>query len=99
MTDDTLLPFDLPAVRGKKLPVDFAGGRPVNPTPACCCARRSAGSACAGGLLRRCLMAATRVASGMRCSSWPSGNSVVAVNLHEVVHSVALREADVAKRQ
>ncbi len=26
MTDDTLLPFDLPAVRRKKLTVDFAGG-------------------------------------------------------------------------
>jgi hypothetical protein len=26
MTDDTLLPFDLPAVRRKKLTVDFEGG-------------------------------------------------------------------------
>jgi hypothetical protein len=26
MTDDTLLPFDLPAVRRKKLTVDFDGG-------------------------------------------------------------------------
>ena len=26
MTDDTLLPFDLPAVHRKKLTVDFAGG-------------------------------------------------------------------------
>jgi Transposase DDE domain group 1 len=26
MTDDTQLPFDLPAVRRKKLTVDFAGG-------------------------------------------------------------------------
>ena len=26
MTDDTLLPFDLPAVRRKKLTIDFNGG-------------------------------------------------------------------------
>jgi hypothetical protein len=26
MTDDTLLPFDLPAVRREKLTVDFEGG-------------------------------------------------------------------------
>jgi hypothetical protein len=26
MNDDTLLPFDLPSVRRKKLTVDFAGG-------------------------------------------------------------------------
>jgi hypothetical protein len=26
MTDDTLLPFELPSVRRKKLTVDFAGG-------------------------------------------------------------------------
>jgi hypothetical protein len=27
MTDDTLLPFDLPAVHRKKLTVDFEGGK------------------------------------------------------------------------
>ena len=26
MTDDTLLPFDLPSVRRKKLTIDFDGG-------------------------------------------------------------------------
>jgi hypothetical protein len=29
MTDDTLLPFDLPAVRRKKLTVDFEGACPA----------------------------------------------------------------------
>jgi hypothetical protein len=31
MTDDTLLPFDLPAVRRKKLTVDFDGGTHTDP--------------------------------------------------------------------
>jgi hypothetical protein len=33
MTDDTPLPFDLPAVDRKKLTVDFNGGTQLSPKP------------------------------------------------------------------
>jgi hypothetical protein len=33
MTDDTLLPFDLPAVHRKKLTVDFEGGMAAGSAP------------------------------------------------------------------
>ena len=73
MTDATLLPFDLPSVRRKKLTVDFDGGNQSSD----------------GGLLLlrqaerklgvcerladvepRCRIAALRAASVTRCSRW-----------------------------
>jgi hypothetical protein len=42
MPDDTLLPFDLPSVRRKKLTVDFSGDNQSSNGGLCCCEKRSA---------------------------------------------------------
>ena len=61
MSDDTLLPFDLPSVRRKKLTVDFAGGHQSSN----------------GGLLllreaerKLGVIATIQTGFGTRCSSW-----------------------------
>jgi hypothetical protein len=50
MTDDTLLPFDLPSVCRKKITVDFNGGIQSSNGGLLRCGKTSAGSACVGGL-------------------------------------------------
>jgi hypothetical protein len=69
MTDDTLLPFDLPAVRRKKLTVDFEGGNQPMAVH-CCCGRRSVMSVCAGGSRGRYRTAAIPTISSTRWSRW-----------------------------
>ena len=71
MTDDTLLPFDLPAVRRKKLTVDFDGGNQSSDAGLLLLreAERKLG-VCPGDLRKRCRIAAMRIASGTRCSRW-----------------------------
>ena len=46
MTDDTLLPFDLPAVRRKKLTVDFLTVGINLPMLVCCCCERPSAGLC-----------------------------------------------------
>jgi hypothetical protein len=50
MTDDTLLPFDLPSVCRKKITVDFNGGTQSFNGGLLLLRERSARSVCAGGL-------------------------------------------------
>ena len=71
MTDATLLPFDLPSVRRKKLTVDLFGGNqssdggllPLRQ------AERKLG-VWMDDLPMRCRIAAMRAASGTMCSRW-----------------------------
>jgi hypothetical protein len=62
LTDDTLLPFDLPSVQRKKLTVDLAAATSRRMPVCCCCERRSASSVCVGGLRGRWQIAAIREA-------------------------------------
>ena len=62
MNDDTPLPFDLPAVRRKKLTVDFEGGNQSS-DGGLLLLREAERKLGAGGLRRRCRIAAIRTAS------------------------------------
>ena len=70
MTDDKLLPFDLPAVRRKKLTVDFEGGNQSSNGGALLLREAERNVVFACGLPKQCRIAAIRTASGMRCSRW-----------------------------
>jgi hypothetical protein len=58
---------DLPAAHRKKLTVDFEGGNRSSDAGLLLREAESASSGCAGGLRKRCRIAAIRTASGMRC--------------------------------
>ena len=62
MINDTLLPFDLPAVRRKKLTVDFDGGTQSSDA-GLLLLREAERKLCAGGLRTRCPIVAIRIAS------------------------------------
>ena len=70
MTDDTLLPFDLPSVQRKKLTVDFNGGNQSSDAGLLLLREAERKFVCAAGLRRRCLIAAILIASSTLCSRW-----------------------------
>jgi hypothetical protein len=65
MRDNTLLPFDLPAVHRKKLTVDFEGGN-QSPDAGLLLLREAERKLGAGGLRKRCRIGAIRTACGVQ---------------------------------
>ena len=70
MTDDTLLPFDLPAVRRKKLTVDFDGGNQSSNGGALLLREAERDVGVCRRLAERCRTAAIPTISSTRWSRW-----------------------------
>ena len=68
MTDDTPLPFDLSAVRRKKLTVDFGDGNQSTNGGLLLLRRAERNIGICRRLALRCRIAAMRAGSGTRCS-------------------------------
>ena len=70
MTEDTPLPFDLSAVRRKKLTVDFDGGNQSSDAGLLLLREAERKLGVCRRLAMRCRIAAIRAAFGTRCSKW-----------------------------